>query len=75
MSGEPITSDQAVAKARAVGESAYGAIDMFEVSVQEDPGSWIVNFTNPRAMSDGAESHFAVWVNKQSGETQLFRGR
>lgn len=70
-----ITKEQARRKAREVGETAYGNIDMFEVELKEDPIYWMVNFNRPQALEDGESQHFAVWINKETGVTRLFRGR
>jgi len=75
MNQKSITKDQAVEKAKQVGQKAYGNIDVFEVKTEEDSTYWKVNFTNPQALERGGAQHFSVWVNKKSGDARLFKGR
>jgi hypothetical protein len=70
-----ITKEQAVEKAKEVGERTYGDIGMFTVTVTEAPIDWRVRFSRPGALEDGETEHFSVWVNKETGEPRLFRGR
>ena len=72
---EPIEEQNAVEIAREVARDAYSEIDDYEVSVEETDQEWRVRFQLPGAPDDGGSSHFAVWVERDTGEARLFRGR
>ena len=75
MDKRPATAQQAIENGRDVGRQAYPDVDNFDASAEEDRGHWKVTFKNPRALADGASAHFAVWIDKETGEVRLFRGR
>jgi hypothetical protein len=70
-----VTRDDAVSRAKEASEALYGSVEQFDVRVEEDPLHWIIDFVHPGIMEDGERQHFSVWVNKQTGDTQLFKGR
>ena len=76
MSKQSITKDRAIAIAKELARKTYGDnLDEFEVRVEADAEQWKVNFVNPKAVARGDQHHFSVWVNKDTGEARLFRGR
>lgn len=75
MDKNPITKEQAIATAVDVGQKTYGHLASFEISVDEEPERWLVNFANLQALEDGEGQHFAVWVDKETGQAHLFKGR
>ena len=72
---EPIDEQRAVEIAREVARDSYGEILGYEITVDETDSDWRIHFHRPGALERGGHSHFAVWVDKTSGEPRLFRGR
>ena len=70
-----ITDTRAVEIARQLAHEAYGPVDTHTISVTEAEREWRVRFELPSPRSDGGASHFAVWVDKRTGEARVFRGR
>jgi hypothetical protein len=71
----PIDEKRALEIALAAARDSYGEVEEYEISVDEIDGEWRVRFQLPGAPEDGGSSHFAVWIDKNSGEARLFRGR
>jgi hypothetical protein len=70
-----VTREQAIAIARKAARATQPRIDAFDVDVADEPPHWMVEFTNRAALSDGADQHLAVRVDKRTGETRIFHGR
>jgi len=75
MEKSKLTEKQAIEKAQEIGVATYGDISMFQISVDDTPAHWMISFTNPQSIADGESQHFAVQVDKATGETRIFRGR
>lgn len=70
-----LTREDALAKAKRIAEEAYGDVEAYETEVRQDPTYWKINFVHPQTFTRGGMQHFAVWIDKQTSEAQLFRGR
>ena len=72
----PISHLEALEIAQRVGRDAYGDIGAFQVvDTEEDDDHWSVAFRRMDALVDGEGQHFEVWIDKNSGEARLFKGR
>jgi hypothetical protein len=75
MGDDPSSQHAAIAIAKQVARDTYGDVEAFDVDAEERPDGWLVHFTNPSVIVDGEGQHFAVWVDRSTGHTRLFRGR
>ena len=75
MNNKPIDKEQALAKARRMAEEVYGDLSAYQVKVGETEDKWQFEFSQTPSQEDGGRQHFAVWVDKQTGEARLFKGR
>ena len=72
---DSIDEQRAVDIALNVAREAYDEIEGYDISIEETGGEWRIDFRLPGSLERGGRSHFAVWVDKNSGEARLFRGR
>lgn len=72
---DPINEQHALEIARDTARDEYGDLKDYEMSTDETESEWRIRFQLPGAPEDGGSSHFAVWVNKASGQVRLFKGR
>ena len=70
-----IAPEQALAKAREVGARAYPDVDAFQIDLEDAGSEYRVSFVEPRSHGYAEPRHFAVWIDKTSGEARLFKGR
>ena len=70
-----ISREEAIAMAKKkAGNEGYDT-EQFDISCEEKQDGWDVYFCRdlPGVLGEGA--HFSVYVDKTSGECQIFRGR
>lgn len=70
-----ISKEEAVSLAKEEGRMAGYDVDAYTISVNEEMVNWIVDFVKGSAPVRGGEQHFTIWIEKQTGESTLFRGR
>ena len=75
MTDNLITKEEAIEKAMQAAVEVYNGIDLFEFEVGEDPTHWVIDFIRPEALEDGERQHFAIWIDKETGELHFFKGR
>jgi hypothetical protein len=73
--GDTVTREQALVIARDAATTAQPGIDAFDVDVDDQGAYWMVRFTDPMAMADGASQHLEVRVEKRTGKARIFHGR
>ena len=70
-----VTRNEAIAIAKkTAGEVGY-EIDKFELVCQKQLAGWHIFFSRDLPGVLGDNAHFSIYVDKASGESQLFRGR
>jgi len=77
MTVNPVSKLQAIKRAEDEFRSAFSDRDLgiFNMEVNETPEQWRVEFNRANSLEDGQSQHFAVWVDKETGKTEVFKGR